>query len=66
MAAKRINKSRIADVERYRIAQTFHELSLAGKEAFIAASQVSQRHGISTDDVFAFADEFSHEPLWRL
>ena len=34
-------KSRIAKVERYRIAQTFHELSLAGKEAFIAASQLS-------------------------
>jgi hypothetical protein len=66
MAAKIISKSRIADVERYRIAQTFHELSLAGKEAFVAASQLSRRHGISTDEVFAFADEFSHEPFWRL
>ena len=66
MAAKRVDKSRIADVERYRIAQRFHELALAGKEAFMAASQLSRRHGVSTEDVFAFADEFSHEPFWRL
>jgi hypothetical protein len=66
MAAKRIGKARIADVERYKIAQMFHELALAGRDAFVAASHLSRRHGISTDEVFAFADEFSHEPFWRL
>jgi hypothetical protein len=66
MVTKRTGKTRIADVERYRIAQRFHELALAGREAFVAASQLARRHGVSTDEVFAFADEFSHEPFWRL
>lgn len=63
---KSVAQTRIADVERYRIAQTFHELALAGREAFVAARQLARRHGVSTDEVLAFADEFSHEPFWRL
>jgi hypothetical protein len=51
MVTKRTGKTRIADVERYRIAQRFHELALAGREAFVAASQLARRHGVSTDEV---------------
>jgi len=53
-------------LERYRIAQTFHELRARGVEALVAATQVSIRHGVSAGDVFASAAEFKPEPLWRL
>lgn len=53
-------------LERYRIAQTFHELRASGIEAPVAATQVSIRHGVSALDVVASAAEFQREPLWRL
>jgi hypothetical protein len=53
-------------LERYRIAQTFHELRASGIEAPVAATQVSIRLGVSAGDVFASAAEFNREPLWRL
>ena len=53
-------------LERYRIAQTFHELRASGVEAPVAATQVSIRHGVSAGDVIASAAEFKREPLWRL
>jgi hypothetical protein len=53
-------------LERYRIAQTFHELRASGVEAPAAAAQISIRHGVSAGDVFASATEFQREPLWRL
>jgi hypothetical protein len=53
-------------LERYRIAQTFHELRASGVEALVAATQVSIRLGVNARDVFASAAEFKREPLWRL
>jgi hypothetical protein len=53
-------------LERYRIAQTFHELRASGIDAAMAATQVSVRLGVSAGDVFASATEFNREPLWRL
>jgi hypothetical protein len=53
-------------LERYRIAQIFHELRASGVEAPVAAAQISIRHGVSARDVFASAAEFQREPLWRL
>jgi hypothetical protein len=53
-------------LERYRIAQTFHELRASGVDAPVAAIQVSIRLGVSAGDVFASAEEFKQDPLWRL
>lgn len=58
--------SRLAMLERYRIAQTFHELIASGLEHSIAAAQISILHGVSDGDVIASAAEFKREPLWRL
>lgn len=53
-------------LERYRIAQTFHELAVSGSDRSAAARQLSVRHGITAEDVLAFAAEFGREPHWRL
>ena len=53
------------DLERYRIAQLFHELALGG-ERLSAAAQIARRHGVSAKHVLDFAAEFEPEPLWRL
>jgi len=53
-------------VQRYRMAQTFHELAANGVERSIAARQVSIQHGVQAEDVLASAAEFGREPLWRL
>jgi hypothetical protein len=56
---------RVADVERYRIAQLFHELSRKlGEQAVVRLLQ--RQHGIKAEDVLAFAAEFPSEPFWRL
>jgi hypothetical protein len=61
-----VDFSRLGILERYRIAQTFHELTANGWEHWIAAAQVSIRHGVSAGDVVLSAAEFKREPLWRL
>jgi hypothetical protein len=53
-------------LERYRIAQIFHELTADGADRSVAATLLSARHGIRTEDVLEFAAEFDKEPLWRL
>jgi hypothetical protein len=53
-------------LERYRIAQTFHELTASGLEYSTAAAEVSIRHGVTTEEVVASAAEFKREALWRL
>jgi hypothetical protein len=58
--------SKLGRLERYRIAQRFHELIASGLEHSIAAAQISIRHGVSDGDVIASAAEFKREPFWRL
>jgi hypothetical protein len=55
----------LLDVERYKIAQLFHELSLTCGERLAAAQQVARRHGVSAQ-VLDLAAEIEPEPLWRL
>ena len=54
------------DVESYRIAQLFHELSAKCGERLNAAQQVARRHGVSPQQVLDLAAKFEREPLWRL
>jgi hypothetical protein len=54
------------DVESYKIAQLFHELSLKCGERLVAAQQVAHRHGVSAERVLDLASEVEPEPLWRL
>lgn len=55
----------VADVDRYRIAQLFHELSHDFEKSAVVRL-LSRRHDLTPDDVLAFAAEFPKEPLWRL
>ena len=54
------------DVESYKIAQLFHELSLKCGERLVAAHQVARRHGVSAQRVLDLASKVEPEPLWRL
>ena len=54
------------DVESYRIAQLFHELSSKCGEKLSAAQQVARRHGVSAQRVLDLAAKVEPEPLWRL
>jgi hypothetical protein len=54
------------DVESYKIAQLYHELSAACIERLTAAQQVALRHGVSAECVLDLAARFEPEPLWRL
>jgi hypothetical protein len=54
------------DVESYKIAQLFHELSSNCGEQLAAAQQIARRHGISAQRVLDLAAKFEPEPLWRL
>jgi hypothetical protein len=55
----------LSELDRYRIAQRFHELARdLEKEA--VAQILSSIHGIPAEDVLAFAVEFPVEPWWRL
>jgi len=69
MARKRPDYA-FLDVESYKIAQLFHELSaeLSAKcgGRLTAAQQVARRHGVSAQRVLDLAAEFEPEPLWRL
>jgi hypothetical protein len=65
MARKRRDYS-FWDVESYRIAQLFHELSSSCGERLKAAQQVARSHGVSAERVLDLAAEFEPEPLWRL
>jgi hypothetical protein len=58
-------KTCVADVDRYRIAQLFHELSHDFEKSAVVRL-LSRRHDLAPDDVLAFAAEFPKEPLWRL
>jgi hypothetical protein len=59
------NQIRRSDVDRYRIAQLFHELC-RDLEEFTAIQLLSCRHDVSPADIRAFAAEFPSEPFWRL
>jgi hypothetical protein len=65
MARKRSDYA-FLDVESYKIAQLFHELSLDCGERLAAAQQVARRHGVSAQRVLDLAAKFEPEPLWRL
>jgi hypothetical protein len=65
MARKRSDYA-FLDVERYKIAQLFHELSLTCGERLAAAQHVARRHGVSAQHVLDLAAEIEPEPLWRL
>jgi hypothetical protein len=54
------------DVESYKIAQLFHELSQKCGERLVAAQQVARRHGVSAQRVLDLASKVEPEPLWRL
>lgn len=54
------------DVESYRIAQLFHELSSKCGEKLSVAQQVARRHGVSAQRVLDLAAKVEREPLWRL
>jgi hypothetical protein len=56
----------VIDVESYKIAQLFHELSASCVERLAAAQQVALRHGVSAQRVLDLAAKFEPEPLWRL
>ena len=56
---------RLRKLERYKIAQLFHELARDLHER-MAASCVAHFHGLSTDQVLAVAKEFKPESHWRL
>jgi hypothetical protein len=59
------SRFRVTEVERYRIAQLFHELSRKlGEQAVVKLLQ--RQHGVTAEDVLAFAAEFPSEPFWRL
>jgi hypothetical protein len=55
----------VPELDRYRIAQMFHELA-RDLETVAVAQILSSMHGVSAEDVLAFAAEFPVEPLWRL
>jgi hypothetical protein len=57
---------RFRKLDRYKIAQLFHEIVTECQERLIAADYVARRHGIGADQVLAIAEEFKPEPLWRL
>ena len=65
MAAKRTACAFI-DVESYKIAQLFHELSSKWGERLAAAQHVAHRYGISAQRVLDLAAKVKPEPLWRL
>ncbi|MPZ38311.1 MAG: hypothetical protein GEU95_09610 [Rhizobiales bacterium] len=65
MARKRSDNT-FPDVESYRIAQLFHELSLNWGERLAVARYVAHRHGISAQRVLDLAAKVKPEPLWRL
>lgn len=54
------------DVESYKIAQLFHELSLNWGERLAAAQHVARRYGVSAQRVLDLAAKVKPEPLWRL
>lgn len=54
------------DLESYKIAQLFHELSSKCGERLSAAQQVARRHGVSAQRVLDLAAKVEPEPLWRL
>jgi hypothetical protein len=54
------------DVESYKIAQLFHELSQKCGQRVVAAQQVARRHGVSAQRVLDLASKVEPEPLWRL
>jgi hypothetical protein len=66
MTDNAIHNAHAGVLERYRIAQVFHELAASGGDRSAAASQLSVWQGVSAEDVLEFAAEFGREPLWRL
>jgi len=56
----------VIDIESYKIAQLFHELSASCAERLAAAQHVAWRHGVSAQRVLDLAAKFKPEPLWRL
>jgi hypothetical protein len=56
----------LLDVESYKIAQLFHELSQKCGKRLVAAQQVARRHGVSAQRVLDLASKVEPEPLWRL
>ncbi len=65
MARKRSDYA-FLDLESYKIAQLFHELSSKCGQRWIAAQQVARRHGVSAQRVLDLAAKVEPEPLWRL
>lgn len=65
MARKRLDYV-FWDVESYKIAQLFHELSAKCGERLTAARQVARRHGVSAQRVLELAAKSEPEPHWRL
>lgn len=65
MARKRSDYA-FLDLESYKIAQLFHELSSNCSGRLAAAQQVARRHGVSAQRVLDLAAKVEPEPLWRL
>jgi hypothetical protein len=65
MARKRSDYA-LLDVESYKIAQLFHELSSTWGERLAAAQHVARRYGVSAQRVLELAAKVKPEPLWRL
>lgn len=65
MARKRSDYA-FLDLESYKIAQLFHELSADCCGRLAAAQQVAHRHGVSAQRVLELAAKVEPEPLWRL
>jgi hypothetical protein len=64
--ARKLLDHALWDLESYKIAQLFHELSSNCGERLAAAQKVARRHGISAQRVLDIAAKFKPEPLWRL
>jgi hypothetical protein len=65
MARKRSDYA-FLDVESYKIAQLFHELSVNCGERLAAAQHVARHYGVSAQRVLDLAAKVEPEPLWRL
>ena len=61
-----VTHQKLRKLERYKIAQLFHEAVRDLRERWEVAEQIARRHGVSIDQVLVAAEEFKPEAHWRL
>jgi hypothetical protein len=66
VAGSIIKGTTMSAVERYRIAQLFHEQARRGAGRLAAARLIARLHGLQAEQVLHIAADFEPEPLWRL